>query len=144
MGHTDMMNLAEPLISFEIRETPTDAGGRRTMNISDDLNLAGTWPGSFALKSLYLPANSQSYAFPGWNGGEARAVGRFEVGAGEVIYIGHLVFRAHGMRVDMQVEDRFDEFVKRLPSDVAQRVQKRLLSVPDSYTFNQMRRVQIR
>ncbi len=144
MEHTDMMNLAEPFISFEIREAPADAGGRKIMDISDDMNLAGTWPGAYALQNFYLPANLQTYEFPGWSRGEAGAIGRFDVAGGEVIYIGHLIFRAHGPRVDMQVEDRMDAFSRRLPADILAKLQKRLLSVPPFITFDQQRSIRIR
>jgi hypothetical protein len=146
VGYTDMFNMAPPLIYFEIRDKPTDAANRTQMLLSDDMNLAGTWPGSYSLATLYLPANLQSYTYPGWRGGEARSVGRFDVAPGEVIYIGNLVFRPHGEVVRMEVEDHFDEFKRRLPPDIAARIQKRLIQVPATYEFpiHRTTRVQLR
>lgn len=136
LGHTDMMNMAEPLVYFEVRDKPADAGNRTTMSISDDLNLAGTWAGSYSLRQVYMPANLQIYNLPGWTRGERAAVGRIDVAPGEIIYVGHLVFRAHGQTLDMVVEDRFDEFRRRLPINLINRVEKRLLVLPESMAFN--------
>jgi hypothetical protein len=144
MARTDMMNLAEPFIRFEIREPPADGNGRRIMELSDDLNLAGAWPGSYALSSFYLPANLQIYNFPGWSRGEIGALGRFDVAAGEVIYVGHLDFRGQGQRLDMTVGDRFDAFRADLPDEIAARLQKRLVTLPSSVSFGETRQVPIR
>lgn len=144
LGHTDMMNMAEPLVYFSIRNPPADAGNRRTMSISDDLNLAGTWAGSFALEQLYMPANLQIYNFPGWSRGEPGAIGRIDVAPGEIVYVGHLVFRAHGRTLEMTVEDRFTEFRRRLPINLINRVEKRLLVLPESMTFNSQTVTQVR
>lgn len=137
----DMFGMADPMVYAEIKDKPTDAGSRTATLLTHDIKYVGVWPGSYALSSVQLPAKSVYYTFPGWKSGPDRAIGVFDVRAGDVIYIGKLVFKAQGATMEMAVEDNFEDFKRGLPKDLAARVQKRLVTLPPTFTFASQRRV---
>lgn len=125
---------SEPIITFQ-RKAPftTPTGAKVTWEASDDLNLAGIPPGEYALLRDHRPPTVTTYNIGGW--ANPAPVAAFNVAAGEVIYLGHLRMGAKGPVLRPSVEDKFDEFKSKLRADLAAKLQKRLVSVPEILQF---------
>lgn len=105
--------------------------------IENNLDLAATIPGTYYLQSLVVNSTITSYNFASWNKQMENRYGSFVLGAGEVIYIGNIKLAPKGMTLRMQVEDRFDEMKGTLPPELAGKMVKKLLLLPESITFDQ-------
>ncbi len=125
----------------------TDTKGRipRAFFLDDDLARAATPPGTYRIAHYRLPSDRVTYHFPNrLRAPEASGLaGRFRLQPGEVIYVGHLVFKPEGDSLHMEVEDRFETFRDRLPADLAARVTKRLIALPGQATFSETGRFAI-
>jgi hypothetical protein len=125
---------SEPIITFQRKGPFTTPNGERvTWEASDDLNLAGITPGDYALLTDHRPPTVTTYNIGGW--ANPAPVASFSVTAGEVVYLGHLRMGARGPVLRPSVEDKFDEFKGKLRPDLAAKLQKRLVSVPEVIQF---------
>jgi hypothetical protein len=104
--------------------------------VNDNLELAATQPGVYALQNVSVVSPLTAYGLGGWRNPDGKAIGVFSVDPGEVIYIGHLVLDPEGMILHLRVDDKFDEMRAKLPQELATRMVKRLISVPSSVTFD--------
>lgn len=125
---------SEPIITFQ-RKTPftTPTGAKSTWEASDDLNLAGIPSGDYALLTDHRPPTVTTYNIGGW--ANPAPVAAFSVAAGDVVYLGRLRMGARGPVLRPSVEDRFDEFRGNLRTDLAARLQKKLVVAPDVIEF---------
>jgi hypothetical protein len=108
--------------------------GGKQFRLTSKPQRSATAPGVYALSQYARPPNSQYYGFDPWKlPPDARI--SFSVASGEVIYIGHIDIRAKGSVLSIEVSDRLSDLRSKIPPELADKVQTRLLQAPPTVLF---------
>lgn len=105
--------------------------GAGLLNLRPSKNWDVVLPTTYAVVQYRNPDNHVADV-RGWARNDRKAYMVLPVQPGEYVYIGHISAQISGQYVHFTVEDRFNEFAKTLPAEVAGKLQKRLVRAPAS------------